>query len=120
MNNIKELLKEEELIIPEIQRDYVWGDNELVIKRFINNIKNMTNVATAMSTALTLVPRPSEWSNSFIVAPSFVRTIKMPMSERKMPMAAIIIGAMTARSCISPFMAKAVAPRAAVDSIEPQ
>ena len=41
INNIKELLKEEELIIPEIQRDYVWGDNELVIKRFINNIKNM-------------------------------------------------------------------------------
>ncbi len=41
MNNIKELLKEEELIIPEIQRDYVWGDNELVIKRFINNIKNI-------------------------------------------------------------------------------
>lgn len=40
INNIKELLKEE-LIIPEIQRDYVWGDNELVIKRFINNIKNM-------------------------------------------------------------------------------
>ena len=43
MNNIKELLKEEELIIPEIQRDYVWGDNELVIKRFINNIKNMND-----------------------------------------------------------------------------
>lgn len=42
INNIKELLKEE-LIIPEIQRDYVWGDNELVIKRFINNIKNMKN-----------------------------------------------------------------------------
>lgn len=41
ISNIKELLKEEELIIPEIQRDYVWGDNELVIKRFINNIKNM-------------------------------------------------------------------------------
>ena len=41
INNIKELLKEEELIIPEIQRDYVWGYNELVIKRFINNIKNM-------------------------------------------------------------------------------
>lgn len=43
INNIKELLKEEELIIPEIQRDYVWGDNELVIKRFINNIKNMND-----------------------------------------------------------------------------
>lgn len=41
INNIKELVKEEELIIPEIQRDYVWGDNELVIKRFINNIKNI-------------------------------------------------------------------------------
>ena len=40
MNNIEELLKEK-LIIPEIQRDYVWGNNELVIKRFINNIKNM-------------------------------------------------------------------------------
>ena len=40
MNNIEELLKKE-LIIPEIQRDYVWGNNELVIKRFINNIKNM-------------------------------------------------------------------------------
>lgn len=42
MNNIKELkeLLEKELIIPEIQRDYVWGNNEIVIKRFINNIKN--------------------------------------------------------------------------------
>lgn len=40
MNNIEELL-ENNLIIPEIQRDYVWGNNELVIKRFINNIKNM-------------------------------------------------------------------------------
>ena len=39
--NIKELLEKEKLIIPEIQRDYVWGNNELVIKRFINNIKNM-------------------------------------------------------------------------------
>ena len=39
--NIKELLEKEKLIIPEIQRDYVWGNNELVIKRFISNIKNM-------------------------------------------------------------------------------
>ena len=73
-----------------------------------------------MSPALTLVPRPSEWSNSFIVAPSLVRTKNIPISERKMPMAAIIIGAMTARSCMSPFIAKAVAPKAAVDNIEPQ
>ena len=80
----------------------------------------ITKVATAMRAALTLVPRPNEWSNSFIVAPSLVRTKKMPMSERKIPMAAIIIGAITARSCISPFIAKAVAPKAAVDNIEPQ
>ena len=37
INNINKLL-EEKLIIPEIQRDYVWGNNELVIKRFINKI----------------------------------------------------------------------------------
>ena len=81
---------------------------------------NIIKVATAMRTALTLVPSPSEWSSSFIVAPSFVRTMKMPMSDRKMPIAAMTIGAMTARSCMSPFMAKAVAPRAAVESMEPQ
>ena len=80
----------------------------------------MIKVATAMSAALTLVPRPSEWSSSFIVAPSLVRTRKMPMSERKMPIAAITIGAITARSCMSAFMANAVAPSAAVDRIEPQ
>ena len=78
------------------------------------------NVATAIRPALTLVPRPSELRSSFIVAPSLVRTRKMPMSERKMPMAAITIGAMTARSCMSPFMAKAVAPSAAVERIDPQ
>ena len=73
-----------------------------------------------MSPALTLVPRPRDFNSSFIVAPSLVRTKNIPISERKMPMAAIIIGAMTARSCMSPFIAKAVAPKAAVDNIEPQ
>ena len=76
--------------------------------------------AMAISTALTFVPSPKAWSNSFIVAPSFVRTRKIPMSERNIPTAAIIIGAMTARNCMSPFKAKAVAPSAAVERILPQ
>ena len=42
----------------------------------------MAKVAMAMSTALTFVPRASERSRSFIVAPSFVRTRKIPRSER--------------------------------------
>ena len=31
---LSELLKNE-LIIPEIQRDYVWGNNEIVLRRFL-------------------------------------------------------------------------------------
>ena len=82
----------------------------------------MRNEAQAMSTALTLVPTESERSRSFIVAPSFVRTRKMPSSERNTPTAAIIIGAITALSCMpsAALAAKAEAPRAAVDSTEPQ
>ena len=80
----------------------------------------MRNVATAVSPALRFVPVPSEWSRSFIVAPSFVFTARMPSSERKMPTVAISMGAMTALSCMSPLMAKAVAPSAAVESMEPQ
>ena len=81
----------------------------------------MPKVAMAMSTAAVLVPRPSERSRSFICAPSFVRTRNMPSRLRKMPMAAMSMGAMTALSCMSPAAdAKAVAPRAAVLRIEPQ
>ena len=36
---LSELLNNE-LIIPEIQRDYVWGNNEIVLRRFLNNIFN--------------------------------------------------------------------------------
>ena len=67
-----------------------------------------------------LVPRPSEWSRSFIVAPSLVRTRNIPMSDKNTPAAAIIIGAITARSCISLFIANAVAPSAAVERMLPQ
>ena len=74
----------------------------------------------AMSTALMLVPTESDVSRFFIVAPSFVLTMKMPISERNMPTAAIIIGAMTALSCMSGLSANAVAPRAAVLRILPQ
>lgn len=41
MNNIKKTLQtllENELVIPEIQRDYVWGNNEIVLRRFLKNI----------------------------------------------------------------------------------
>ena len=78
------------------------------------------NVATAISPAETLVPRPSERSKSRMVASSLVRTVKMPIKDRKMPTEAIIIGATTALSCISMFIAKAVAPSAAVERILPQ
>ncbi len=73
-----------------------------------------------MRHAETLVPRPSERSRSRIVASSFVRTQKIPISDRKIPTDAIIIGATTAFSCMSIFIANAVAPRAAVERILPQ
>ena len=74
-----------------------------------------------LGTAAVLVPRPSERSRSFICAPSFVRTRNMPSRLRKMPMAAMSMGAMTALRCMSPAAdANAVAPRAAVLRIEPQ
>ena len=42
MNSTYKLMNllENNLVIPEIQRDYVWGNNETVVKRFFNNIKN--------------------------------------------------------------------------------
>ena len=42
MNSTYKLMNllENNLVIPEIQRDYVWGNNETVVKRFLNNIKN--------------------------------------------------------------------------------
>ena len=78
----------------------------------------MPNVQTAISAELVLTPVPSAPSRFFIVAPSFVRTRKMPMTDSMMPTAAISIGASTACICMSP--AKAAAPSAAVARIEPQ
>ena len=80
----------------------------------------MTNVAIAISTALTFVPNERERKRSFIVAPSLVLTKKIPINDKKIPTAAIIIGATTALTCIVGFMANAVAPRAAVERILPQ
>ena len=79
-------------------------------------------MARAISSELKLTPTPSERSSSRIVAPSFVRTRKMPMIESRMPTAAISIGASTALSCRAslPAEAKAAAPSAAVASTEPQ
>src|SRR5574344_2803781 len=38
--NIKELLKNKTLIIPEIQREYVWGATSNVLKSFIEDINH--------------------------------------------------------------------------------
>ena len=82
----------------------------------------MPKVATAISSELKFTPTPSECSSSRIVAPSFVRTRKMPMIESRMPTAAISIGASTAFICKAsePADAKAAAPSAAVASTDPQ
>lgn len=80
----------------------------------------MANDAAAMSIAEVFVPRLSERSRSVMVAFSLVFTMKMPAIDRKMPMAAMAIGAITARNCIPGFIAKAVAPSAAVLSMLPQ
>ena len=95
-------------------------ENERPSQFSIPSKYKMTKVATAIRTAATFVPSANEWSKSFIVAPSFVRTRKMPNKERKTPTEAINIGAITALSCMSGTIAKAVAPRAAVERIEPQ
>lgn len=38
--NLLTLLSQNNFIIPEIQREYVWGNNEDVIKKFLNNLKD--------------------------------------------------------------------------------
>ena len=38
--SILNLITQNNFLIPEIQREYVWGNNELVINRFLNEIKN--------------------------------------------------------------------------------
>ena len=86
----------------------------------ICSAQRIMNDAMAISTADTLVPMPNERNRSFIVAPSLVFTMNIPMSDRKMPTEAIIIGAITAFICMSPLRAKAVAPRAAVLRMLPQ
>ena len=95
-------------------------ENETPIQFSICIKYRIANVATAMRAAATFVPRLSECSSSFMVAPSFVRTRNMPISDRNMPTAAMTIGAITALSCISESRANAVAPMAAVLRMLPQ
>ena len=67
------------------------------------------------------MPTLRDFSKSFSVAPSFVRTAKMPMMDKTTPMAAMSIGAMMARIWTSvPALKKAEAPRAMVARMEPQ
>ena len=73
-----------------------------------------------MRIALRLIPKFSEPRSWRIVAFSFVRTVKIPRMESRIPTAAMIMGAMIALNCIVPSAAKADAPSAAVASIEPQ
>ena len=71
-------------------------ENDSPTQFSISRKYSMPKVAAAIRTALTFVPSESERNRSFIVAPSFVRTRKIPKSERNTPTAAISIGAMTA------------------------
>lgn len=80
----------------------------------------MANEATAMSTALKFTPKPSERRSCFIDAPPLVRTVKMPITERIIPTAAISMGASTAFICTSGLNMKAAEPSAAVARMEPQ
>lgn len=43
--NLLTLLSQNNFIIPEIQREYVWGNNEDVIKKFLTNLKDKIGVA---------------------------------------------------------------------------
>lgn len=42
--NLLTLLSQNNFIVPEIQREYVWGENEKVIVKFLNDLKNKIGV----------------------------------------------------------------------------
>lgn len=42
--NLLTLLSQNNFIVPEIQREYVWGENEKVIFKFLNDLKNKIGV----------------------------------------------------------------------------
>ncbi|MPM72786.1 hypothetical protein SDC9_119762 [bioreactor metagenome] len=79
----------------------------------------MAKVAIAISTELVFTPRLNAANNCFILAPSLVFTIKIPIIDNTTPIAAINIGAITAFTCMAGFTIKAEAPNAAVAKIEP-
>lgn len=45
--NLLTLLSQNNFIVPEIQREYVWGENEKVIKGFLMDLKNKIGVCCA-------------------------------------------------------------------------
>jgi len=49
--SILTLLALNNLIVPEIQRDYVWGENKDVLQKFINDIKNYAKICDACKRA---------------------------------------------------------------------
>jgi uncharacterized protein with ParB-like and HNH nuclease domain len=42
--NLLTLLSQNNFIVPEIQREYVWGENEGVITKFLSDLKNKIGV----------------------------------------------------------------------------
>jgi hypothetical protein len=42
--NLLTLLSQNNFIVPEIQREYVWGENEKVITEFLKNVKNKIGI----------------------------------------------------------------------------
>ena len=46
--NLLTLLSQNNFIIPEIQREYVWGNNEVVIKKFLTSLKDKIGEACSI------------------------------------------------------------------------
>ena len=87
----------------------------------IPSIYNIANVAPTISSEERFVPRDNAPIRLLMSAFSFVRTENIPIIESTIPMAAMSIGAKTALVCMAePCEAKAAAPSAADERIEPQ
>ena len=93
-------------------------ENDIPSQFSIPSPHRMKNVAIAIKTELVFVPLLKAPRSCFILVSSFVLTIKIPITERSTPTAAISIGANIALSCIPSIadLAKAAAPRAAASS----
>jgi len=86
------------MIIPTINP--TTTANEIFTQFCKFSIQRIRKVATTIKAELKFVPTASEPNNSFMPAFSFVLTEKIPIMERRMPTAAINIGAITALNCM--------------------